>query len=87
MNLISYIKDAISKLGKRDVKWLKLLFEKNLFTKEAIQVCYTLNQYLEIDSDTDNKDDFTNDTDQMNRTFLMQSFLRLSFFLFSLYNQ
>ena len=31
-------KDAISKMGKRDVKWLKLLFEKKMFTKEAIQV-------------------------------------------------
>lgn len=56
-------KEAIWKLGKRDVKWLKLLYEKNLFTKEAAQVCNTLNQYLEIDSDTDNEDDFTNDTD------------------------
>ena len=28
-------KDVISKLGQHDVKWLKLLFEKNLFTKEV----------------------------------------------------
>ena len=28
-------KDVISKLGQRNVKWLKLLFEKNLFTKEV----------------------------------------------------
>ena len=52
-------KDAISKMGKRDVKWLKLLFEKKMFTKEAIQVCNTLNPNLETDSDTDTDDDFT----------------------------
>ncbi len=50
-------------MGKRDVKWLKLLFEKKMSTKEAIQVCYTLNPYLETDSDTDTDDDFTDDDD------------------------
>ena len=47
-------------MGKRDVKWLKLLFVKKMFTKEAIQVCNTLNSNLETDSDTDSvEDDFT----------------------------
>ena len=54
-------KDAISKMGKRDVEWLKLLFEKKMFTKEAIQVCNSLNPNLETDSDTDTEDDFTED--------------------------
>ena len=35
--------DAISKLGKRDVKWLKILFTKKMFTKEAIQASDFLN--------------------------------------------
>ena len=50
--------DAVAKLGKRDVKWFKLLLKKGMFTKETIQVCHTLNQYLEMDSDTDT-DDFS----------------------------
>lgn len=54
--------DVLSKLGQRDVKQLKLLFEKNLCTKEVTQVCNALNQYLEIGSDKDNEDDFTNDS-------------------------
>ena len=33
-----------------------------MFTKETIQVCHTLNQYLEIDSDTD-ADDFSDHAD------------------------
>ena len=48
-------------MGKRDVKWLKLLFEKKMFTKEAIQVCNTLNPNLETDSDTDTDDDSSDD--------------------------
>ena len=48
-------------MGKRDVKWLKLFFEKKMFTNEAIQVCNTLNPNLETDSDTDTEDDFTDD--------------------------
>ena len=62
LNLISLLnKDAISKLGKRDVKWLKLLFEKKMFTKETIQVCNTLNPNFKTDSDTDTDDDFSDD--------------------------
>ena len=43
--------DAVAKLGKRDVKWFKLLLKKGMFTIETIHVCHTLNQYLEMDSD------------------------------------
>lgn len=32
-----------------------------MFTKEAIQVCNTVNPNLETDSDTDTEDDFTDD--------------------------
>ena len=43
------------------MKWLKLLFEEKMFTKEAIQVCNTLNPNLKTDSDTDTDDDFSDD--------------------------
>ena len=49
-------------MGKRDVKWLKLLFEKKMFTKEAIQVCNTLNPNLK-DTDNDFSDDDFPDAD------------------------
>ena len=52
-------KDAISKLGKRDTKWLKLLSGKKMFTREAIQVCDNLNPNGAKDSDTDTNKDLT----------------------------
>ena len=51
----------MSKLGKRDAKWLKFLFEKKMFTREAIQVCDNLYPNLAIDSDTNTDSDFTDD--------------------------
>ena len=56
-------------MGKRDVKWLKLLFEKKMFTKEATQVCNTLNPNLETDSDTDTQDDFTDADETLHAMF------------------
>jgi len=41
--------EAISKLGKCDIKWLKVLISKNFITKEALQACDHLNPELEID--------------------------------------
>ena len=35
--------------------------KKTMFTKEAIQVCNTLNPILNTDSDTDTDDDFSDD--------------------------
>ena len=32
-------------------------------TNETIQVCHTLNQYSELDSDTNTDDDFSDDAD------------------------
>jgi hypothetical protein len=35
-------KEAISSLGKRDTKWVKCLFKKNMFTRKSIQLLYVL---------------------------------------------
>jgi len=51
-------KEGISQMGKHDIRWLKSLFNKSMFTQEAMQVCNALNHYLETDtSDTDTDDD------------------------------
>ena len=40
---------------------VKITFRKKMYTKEAIQVCNTLNPNLKTDSDTDTDDDFSDD--------------------------
>ena len=51
-------KDAISNLGKRDLSYLKLLFKKNMFTKETVKVCNTLNPLLLEESSSDESSDY-----------------------------
>ena len=41
--------------------WFKLLFEKEMITKEAIQECNTLNPNFKTDIDRDSDNDFSDD--------------------------
>ena len=50
-------KDAISDLGKKDIHYLKLLFNKNMFNTQTVKVCSTLNQLLLAESSSDESDE------------------------------
>ena len=50
-------KDAMSDLGKKDIHYLKLLFNKNMFNKQTVKVCSTLNQLLLAESSSDESDE------------------------------